>query len=84
MSAHINSSTTTAATTTTVSSFPVAGLLGIAFVVLKLCGVIGWSWWWVTCPFWGPLALLLAFLFGFLLVAGIAWLFVALWARFKS
>ena len=30
----------------------VAGLLGVAFVVLKLAGVIGWSWWWVTCPFW--------------------------------
>lgn len=28
------------------------GLLGIAFVVLKLCKVIGWSWWWVTAPFW--------------------------------
>lgn len=32
------------------------GLLGIAFVVLKLCGVIDWSWWWVTAPFWGSLA----------------------------
>ena len=28
------------------------GLLGIAFIVLKLCHVIDWSWWWVTCPFW--------------------------------
>lgn len=34
----------------------VLGLLGVAFVILKLCGVIHWSWWWVTCPFWGPLA----------------------------
>lgn len=30
----------------------VFGLLGVAFVVLKLCGVIDWSWWWVTAPFW--------------------------------
>ena len=30
----------------------VFGLLGIAFVVLKLTGYIGWSWWWVTAPFW--------------------------------
>lgn len=30
----------------------VVGLLGVAFVVLKLCGVIDWSWWWVTAPFW--------------------------------
>ena len=28
------------------------GLLTIAFVVLKLCGVITWSWWWVLAPFW--------------------------------
>jgi len=34
-------------------------LLGIAFVVLKLCHVIDWSWWWVLAPFWVPLALVL-------------------------
>lgn len=32
------------------------GLIGVAFVVLKLCHVIDWSWWWVTAPFWGLLA----------------------------
>ena len=37
----------------------VLGLLGVAFVVLKLTGVIDWSWWWVTIPFWGGLAILL-------------------------
>lgn len=31
----------------------VVGLLGVAFVVLKLMGIIDWSWWWVTLPFWG-------------------------------
>jgi hypothetical protein len=36
----------------------VLGLLGVAFVVLKLCKVINWSWWWVTAPFWGLLAAL--------------------------
>lgn len=36
-------------------------LLGIAFVVLKLCSVIDWSWIWVTAPFWAPLALFVAF-----------------------
>jgi len=40
----------------------VFGLLGVAFVVLKLTGVIRWSWWWVTAPFWGGLALVVAFL----------------------
>lgn len=41
---------------------PLLGLLGIAFVVLKLCHVIDWSWWWVTAPFWGPLALVTGFI----------------------
>lgn len=38
----------------------VLGLLGIVFVVLKLVGKIDWSWWWVTLPFWGGFALILA------------------------
>lgn len=33
------------------------GLLGVLFVGLKLTGVIDWSWWWVTAPFWGGFAL---------------------------
>ena len=27
-------------------------LLTIVFVVLKLCGIINWSWWWVISPIW--------------------------------
>lgn len=42
----------------------VPGLLGIAFIVLKLCGVISWSWWWVLAPFWIPFVLL----FGLLII----------------
>ncbi len=30
------------------------GLLTIAFIVLKLCGVIKWSWLWVLSPIWIP------------------------------
>lgn len=40
----------------------ILGVLGIVFIVLKLVGVIDWSWWWVLAPFWGPLALGLAML----------------------
>lgn len=36
----------------------VAGLLGVAFVALKLTHVIDWSWWWVTAPFWIPFAVI--------------------------
>lgn len=28
------------------------GLLTITFIVLKLCKVISWSWWWVLSPIW--------------------------------
>ena len=35
------------------SGIGVFSLLGIAFVILKLCKVINWSWWYVTLPFWG-------------------------------
>jgi len=37
-------------------------LLGVAFIVLKLCKVINWSWWWVTAPFWGGLAIIVIIL----------------------
>ena len=38
--------------------FPAA--LFIAFLVMKLCGVIAWSWSWVTAPLWVPLAVVFA------------------------
>lgn len=38
------------------------GLLTIAFVVLKLCKVIAWSWWWVLSPIWIVVALAVFFL----------------------
>lgn len=45
-----------------------AGLLTIIFIVLKLVGVIAWSWWWVLSPLWISAAfVLLILLIGFLL-----------------
>ena len=37
--------------TATASGIGVCGLLGVAFVILKLCGVIDWPWIWVLAPF---------------------------------
>ena len=34
-------------------------LLTIAFIVLKLCHVIEWSWVWILSPLWIPLAIAL-------------------------
>ena len=33
-------------------SLGVGGVLLVAFIVLKLCDVIDWSWWWVLSPIW--------------------------------
>ena len=38
------------------------GLLQIAFIVLKLCGVIKWSWWAVLIPTWISLGLIVIML----------------------
>ena len=43
----------------------ILGALGIVFVVLKLVGVIAWSWWLVLLPFYAGLGL-------FLLIAGVS------------
>lgn len=34
-------------------------LLQTAFIVLKLCKVIDWSWWWVLSPIWIGIALVI-------------------------
>lgn len=48
------------------------GLLQIVFIVLKLCGVIGWSWWLVLLPLiieFGLVALLILGLVIFYIIA---------------
>lgn len=47
------------------------GLLTIVFIVLKLIGVIGWSWLWVLAPLWIPVAFSVLFI-GIALLA--AWI----------
>ena len=32
-------------------------MLFLIFLVLKLTDTISWSWWWVTAPLWGSVAL---------------------------
>lgn len=39
-----------------------AGLLAIVFIVLKLIGVITWSWVWVLSPLW------IGFIFNLLII----------------
>lgn len=37
-------------------------ILFIVFLILKLTNNIDWSWWWVTCPLWIGLAIVIAVL----------------------
>jgi hypothetical protein len=48
-------------TTTKSGGVSFAGLLFLLFLGLKLTNQIDWSWWWVTAPLWGPIALVLGF-----------------------
>ena len=34
-------------------------VLQVIFIVLKLCGLIDWSWWWVMSPTWISIGILI-------------------------
>lgn len=40
--------------TYTRSGLGLLDVLFVVFLVLRLLGVITWSWWWVTAPIWIP------------------------------
>lgn len=48
-----------------------SGLLFLVFLVLKLVGVIKWSWWWITAPLWIPVALVVVIFVGCFIVLSI-------------
>ena len=42
------------------SSIGFTGLLQLVFIVLKLCGIIDWTWLWVLSPTWIGILLVIA------------------------
>lgn len=48
------------------------GLLTIVFIVLKLCGVITWSWIWVLSPMWISVILVIIIV---IIILGLKWIF---------
>jgi len=57
---------------------PILIAITAVLAVLKLTGVVGWSWWAVTAPIWGPFAvtvaiwlLVMGLILGALLIASI-------------
>ena len=46
-------------------------ILFLILLVLKLCNVIDYSWWWITCPLWIGFALYIAVIILIIITAGI-------------
>lgn len=59
-------------TTASSSGLGFGGALTLLFIGLKLTGYITWSWWWVLCPLWIGLAIVLGFFIIGLAILGIA------------
>ena len=57
------------------SGISFAGLLFIAFLVLKLTHVIDWSWWWIFAPLWIPVAVVTALALVWGLIALLVYIF---------
>ena len=53
------------------SGMSISSVVGIVFIILKLVGVIEWSWWWVTLPLWGGIVLLGVLLVVLLILAAL-------------
>ena len=56
----------------TVGGVGFVGMLTIAFIVLKLCKVINWSWIWVLSPIWISALFTMGILLGVFIVYLIA------------
>lgn len=46
------------------------GLLTLVFIVLKLVGVINWSWLWVLSPIWIPTVLVCIIMIVLIIITG--------------
>ena len=53
-------------------TFPIPTILTIVFVILKLCGVITWSWVWVLSPLWIGFALGVVIIFLFIVIPALS------------
>lgn len=47
-------------------------VLFLIFLTLKLTDHIDWSWWWVSAPLWGPIAIIAAVFILTLVFCGVA------------
>ena len=59
-------------------------VLFLIFLVLKLCHVIDWSWWWITAPLWMIPVILLSIFLIIACIAGMTFLFNVSWNFIKN
>lgn len=62
-------------TKTITTGISLLGVLQIIFIVLKLCGLIDWSWWKVFIPMWIDLGIIAGFLLLYLVILIIAYIY---------
>ncbi len=55
--------------------------LFLLFLVLKLTGIIAWSWWFVTMPLWIAPVFMLVFIVGMICFAVLVMLIAAITGR---
>ena len=60
-------------TTSAGAGLSLCEVLGIVFIVLKLVGVIDWSWWLVLLPIYSPIVLFLLGAFIVVICVTIKW-----------
>ena len=60
-------------TKTTTTGVSILGVLQIIFIVLKVCGLIDWSWWMVFIPVWIDLGIIAVFLLVYFIIIAIAY-----------
>ncbi len=58
-----------------------SSILFFIFLILKLCNVIDWSWWFVTAPLWLPLALGISVLLLIMIVLFIIGIVIAIFGE---
>lgn len=62
-------------TKTTTTGVSLLGVLQIIFIVLKVCGLIDWSWWMVFIPVWIDLGIIAVFLLIYCIIVAIAYFY---------
>lgn len=50
-------------------------LVYAAIIIMKIAGVITWSWWWITIPFWGGFAIFIGVLIIYLIITLLAFIY---------